>query len=53
MVKITFPDKSVKEFNEGVTGLDIANFISSSLAREVLAIGVDDEVWDIDRKSVV
>ena len=49
MVKITFPDKSVKEFNEGVTGLDIANFISSSLAREVLAIGVDDEVWDISR----
>ena len=41
MVKITFPDGSVREYNEGVTGLQIAESISSRLAQDVLACGVN------------
>ena len=40
MIKITFPDGSVREYNEGVTGLQIAESISSRLAQDVLACGV-------------
>ena len=39
MIKITFPDGSVREYNEGVTGLQIAESISSRLAQDVLACG--------------
>ena len=55
MIKITLPDNSVKEFESGVTGFQIAESISSRLAQDVLAISVDGEVWDLsrDRKSVV
>src|SRR6056297_34165 len=49
MIKITLPDNSVKEFEEGVTGLDIARSISPRLAKEVLSITVDGEVWDLQR----
>ncbi|WP_251619788.1 threonine--tRNA ligase [Odoribacter lunatus] len=49
MVKITFPDGSIKEFESGVTGLDIAQSISPKLAKEVLAIAVNGEVWDLSR----
>ncbi len=49
MIKITFPDKSVKEYQEGVNGLEIAKSISGQLAREVLAITVNGEVWDVNR----
>ncbi len=49
MIKITFPDKSVKEYEAGVNGLDIAKSISGQLTREVLAITVNDELWDINR----
>lgn len=49
MIKITFPDKSVREFQEGVTGYEIASSLSNSLAKEVLAITVNGEVWDLTR----
>lgn len=49
MIKITLPDNSVKEFNKGVTGLEIAEAISSRLAKEVLSVSVDGEVWDLTR----
>lgn len=49
MIKITFPDGSVREYNEGVTGLQIAESISSRLAQDVLACGVDGEVYDLGR----
>jgi len=49
MIKITFPDKNVREFQEGITGYDIASSLSNSLAKEVLAITVNGEVWDITR----
>ena len=45
MIKITFPDGSVREYNEGVTGLQIAESISSRLAQEVLACGVNGEIY--------
>ena len=42
MIKIKFPDGNVKEFESGVTGLDIARGISSKLAKEVLSISVSN-----------
>lgn len=42
MIKITFPDGSVREYNEGVNGLQIAESISSRLAQDVLACGVNE-----------
>ncbi len=48
-MKITFPDNTVREFQEGVNGIDIAKSISNSLAKEVIAIGVNDETWDATR----
>lgn len=49
MIKITFPDQSVREFESGVTGIDIAKSISNSLARDVVAVSVNGEVWDATR----
>ena len=49
MIKITFPDGSVREYNEGVTGLQIAESISSRLAQDVLACGVNGETIDLTR----
>ena len=49
MIKITFPDNSVKEFEAGVTPLQIAQSISPRLAREVLASSVNNEEWDLTR----
>ncbi|MBI1805921.1 MAG: threonine--tRNA ligase [Ignavibacteria bacterium] len=49
-IKLTYPDGSVKEFEGGVSGNDVAKSISSGLAREALAIEVDGEVWDLSRK---
>ncbi len=49
MIKITFPDGSVREYNEGVTGLQIAESISPRLAQEVLACGVNGETVDLSR----
>ncbi len=49
MIKITLPDNSVKEFPKGVTGYEIANAISSRLAKEVLSVSVNGEVWDLTR----
>ena len=49
MIKVTFPDGSVREFAKGITGLQLAESISSRLAQEVLAITVNDEIWDLTR----
>lgn len=49
MIKIKFPDGSVREFESGVTGLDIAKSISSKLAKEVLSISVNGEIRDLAR----
>ena len=49
MVKITFPDGSVREYEQGVTGLQIAESISSALARNVVSCGVNGETVELDR----
>lgn len=49
MIKVTLPDNAVKEFDKGVTGLEIAEAISSRLAKEVLAISINGEVRDLTR----
>ncbi|HZL12229.1 MAG TPA: threonine--tRNA ligase [Prolixibacteraceae bacterium] len=49
MIKITLPDDSVREFESGISGFDIAESISSRLAKDVLAISVDGEVMDLTR----
>ncbi|NOY96478.1 MAG: threonine--tRNA ligase [Chlorobi bacterium] len=49
MIKITLPDNSIKEFPKGVTGYEIADAISSRLAKEVLSVSVNGEVWDLTR----
>lgn len=49
MIKITFPDNSVREFNEGITGMQVAENISPRLAQEVLAVSVNDQLWDLTR----
>jgi len=49
MINITFPDQGVRQFESGVTGLEIAKSISNSLARDVTAITVNGELWDLKR----
>ncbi|MDR2764346.1 MAG: threonine--tRNA ligase [Tannerella sp.] len=49
MIKITFPDNSVREYAEGTTSVQVAESISSRLAESVLAAKVNDEVWDLNR----
>ena len=49
MIKITFPDKSVREYEAGVTGLQIAESISPRLAQDVLACGVNGETTELNR----
>ncbi|MCI8998868.1 MAG: threonine--tRNA ligase [Muribaculaceae bacterium] len=48
-INITFPDQSVKQFESGVTPLQIAESLSSQLARDILAASVNDKEWDISR----
>jgi len=49
MIKITFPDQKVREYEAGVSGLDIARSISNQLVKEVLAVTINGEVWDSTR----
>ena len=49
MINITFPDNSVKQFEAGITPLQIAESISPRLAQDVLAASVNDEEWDLTR----
>ena len=49
MIKIQFPDGSVREYENGVTGLQIAESISPALARNVVACGVNGETTELNR----
>ena len=49
MIKISFPDGAVREFEKGVTAMDIAKSISEGLARKVLAADVNGQIWDATR----
>ncbi|HEY6952686.1 MAG TPA: threonine--tRNA ligase [Bacteroidota bacterium] len=48
-IKITFPDGNAKEFEQGVTGLQVAESISKGLAKEALAVEVNGEIRDLSR----
>ncbi|MDE0754877.1 MAG: threonine--tRNA ligase [Woeseiaceae bacterium] len=50
MPKIQLPDGSERQFDSAVTGLDIAASIGKSLARDAVAIVVDDQIWDLTRE---
>ena len=49
MIKITFPDGSVREYEKGVTGLQIAQSISPALAREVISCSVNGKTVELNR----
>lgn len=49
MIQITLPDGAVREYQEGVTALEVAKSISEGLARKVLAAEVNGDVWDATR----
>ena len=49
MIKISFPDGTVREYNEGINSLEIAEQISPRLAKEVYSASVNGEVWDLTR----
>lgn len=49
MIRITFPDGSVREYEAGITALEIAQSISEGLARNVLSAKIDGQVWDATR----
>ncbi len=47
MINITFPDNSIKKFEKGITGLEIAKSISNSLAKSMFALKLNDEIINI------
>ena len=47
-IKITFPDGAVRSYEQGVTGLQIAESISPALARSVVACGVNGETVELN-----
>ncbi|MEZ5002691.1 MAG: threonine--tRNA ligase [Chitinophagales bacterium] len=49
MINITFPDGAERQYEEGITAMEIAKGISHGLAKNVLAAKVNGEVWDADR----
>ncbi|HEY8388126.1 MAG TPA: threonine--tRNA ligase [Parasegetibacter sp.] len=49
MINITFPDGAVRQYQEGITALEIARSISEGLARKVLSAKINGEVWDATR----
>ena len=51
-INIKFPDGSVRSYEQGVTGFEIAQSISEGLARMALSIKVDHEVWDLNREII-
>ena len=49
MINITFPDGAVRQYEIGTSAMDIAKSISEGLARKVIAVGVNGQVWDASR----
>jgi threonyl-tRNA synthetase len=49
MINISFPDGAVRQYESGVSALDVAKSISEGLARKVLAASVNGQVWDATR----
>jgi threonyl-tRNA synthetase len=49
MINITFPDGAVRQYEQGISAMEIAKSISEGLARKILAANVNGEVWDLSR----
>ncbi len=49
MIHLTLPDGSVREYDKGITAMQVARSISEGLARNVLAAEIDGKVWDASR----
>ncbi len=49
MINITFPDGAVRQYEQGVSALEVAKSISEGLARKILAADVNGEIWDLSR----
>ena len=49
MINITLPDGTIKKYPKGTTAMEVAEGISSGLARNVLAAEINGEVWDATR----
>ncbi len=49
MLKVTFPDGNVREYESGVSSFDIAKSISHGLAKKVLSAKINGEIWDAHR----
>ncbi len=49
LIKITFPDQSVKEFESGINAGEIALGISSSLAKKCVIAKLNGELYDLSR----
>lgn len=49
MIRITLPDGSVREYEKGISALEVAKSISEGLARKVLVASINGEVWDVTR----
>src|SRR4051812_6535537 len=49
MINVTFPDGAVRQYESGISAMDIAKSISEGLARKVLAAKINGEVWDLSR----
>lgn len=52
MIQISFPDGAVREYQSGVSAMDVAKSISEGLARKVLAAKVNGQVWDASREII-
>ncbi|MBI2707238.1 MAG: threonine--tRNA ligase [Proteobacteria bacterium] len=49
MITVRFPDGSHREFPKGITGWEVAKTLSISLAKEAVAVRIDDQLWDLTR----
>ena len=49
MLTVTFPDGATREFEDGISAMDVAKALSKSLAKKVLAAKVNGELWDATR----
>src|SRR6185503_10587521 len=49
MINVTFPDGATRQYEKGITSMDIAKSISEGLARKVLAASVNGQIWDASR----
>ena len=52
MIKVTFPDNSVKEYQEQITAAEIAAMISPNLRKKTVCAKVNDELYDLNRPIV-